>query len=387
VDIHRGLVEANPAAYLPDLATSLNNLSDRLDDFGQAEVAESAWRTAIEAMDRPAARAELRAAWARLLSAAEHAEQARGELGLAAAEADQPLSADAAPEQAAAVLTMRARQAVRSLAQELYPPPDDLPIWAAADIPESHIDLVDAYASAETWPAQQTTLDEQREILTSSAFRISLHALRGLYPTNPVPDQLLALLDEIDEAGIAAVFTRRTADHDRRAVLATWIDTPTWTESEQFLREHRAALTEEESLEILADTDDDDAHQHLAILNLTGGLPDEHVYRLVTDPTVAEEAALDAIETGDLPLLSSVLTAAPELQTRPVAWGLSVAVILLAQNETDDAHDLARQVADQASPLQRRAHTIRLRALRDHHPDLPGLDYVIEIIDPEAAAS
>ena len=126
----------------------------------------------------------------------------------------------------------------------------------------------------------------------------------------------------------------------------------------------------------------------MAILYLTGVLPDEHVYRLVTDSAAAEEAALDAIEAGNLPLLNSVLTAAPGLQEgRPVAWGLTVTVILLAQNEIDDAYDLARQVAHQASPLQRRAHMVRLRALGDHHPDLPGLDHVIAIIDPEAVAS
>ena len=111
------------------------------------------------------------------------------------------------------------------------------------------------------------------------------------------------------------------------------------------------------------------------------------MYRLVTDPAAAEDAALDAIEAGDLPLLGSVLTAAPGLQARPVSWDLTVTVILLAQNEIDDAYDLARQVAHQASPLQRRTHMIRLRALRDHHPDLPGLDHVIAIINPEAAAS
>ena len=315
-------------------------------------------------------------------------DRARSQLRLAAAEADQPLSPNAPPERAAVVLTMRARQAVRSLTQALDPPPGDLPVWAAADIPESHVDLVNAFARAETWPSQQTALDEQREILTSPSFRTILHALASLNPTDPVPGQLLALLDEIDEAGSDAVFAHRMVDHDRRAVLAAWIDTPTWTESEQFLREHRVALTDEESIDILAGTDGDTACQHLAILYLTGVLPDEHVYRLVTDSAAAEEAALDAIEAGNLPLLNSVLTAAPGLQEgRPVAWGLTVTVILLAQNEIDGAHHLARQVAHQASPLQRRAHMIRLRALRDHHPDLPGLDHIIAIIDPEAAAS
>ena len=113
---------------------------------------------------------------------------------------------------------MRARQAVRSLAQEFDPPPGDLPVWAAADIPESHVDLVNAYGRAEGWSSQQTALDEQREILTSPGFRTTLHALSGLYPTNPVPGQLLALFDEINEAGIDAIFAHRLADHDRHAL-------------------------------------------------------------------------------------------------------------------------------------------------------------------------
>ena len=150
--------------------------------------------------------------------------------------------------------------------------------WAAADIPESHSDLVNAYARAEGWPSQQAALDEQREILTSPSFRTILHALAGLDPTDPVPGQLLTLLDEINEAGSDAVFAHRMADHDRRAVLTAWIDTPTWTESQQFLREHRAALTDEKSIDILAGAADDTARQHLAILDLTAVRPDEHVY-------------------------------------------------------------------------------------------------------------
>ena len=110
------------------------------------------------------------------------------------------------------------------------------------------------------------------------------------------------------------------------------------------------------------------------------------MYRLVTDPSAAEEAALDADEAGDLPLLSTILIAAPTLQGRPASWSLA-AVLLLAQDQSDQAHDLVRHVADNASPLQRRAHTIRLRALRTHHPELPGLDDVIALIDPPAAAS
>jgi tetratricopeptide (TPR) repeat protein len=43
VEHYRRLAQANPAAYLPDLATSLNNLGNRLDAVGQREEAEAAW--------------------------------------------------------------------------------------------------------------------------------------------------------------------------------------------------------------------------------------------------------------------------------------------------------------------------------------------------------
>jgi hypothetical protein len=35
VEVYRQLVPANAAAYLPNLATSLNNLSNRLEDVGR----------------------------------------------------------------------------------------------------------------------------------------------------------------------------------------------------------------------------------------------------------------------------------------------------------------------------------------------------------------
>jgi hypothetical protein len=138
---------------------------------------------------------------------------------------------------------------------------------------------------------------------------------------------------------------------------------------------------------LLASADDDTARQHLAILDLTSVMPAERVYSLVTDAGAAEEAAFEAIEDGDLPRLAAIGTAATSLTTRPSTWGLLYAVLLIAADQPEPAHDLARQLAEQSSPLQRRAHAIRLRALRNHHPDLPGLDKLIAIIDPGDAAS
>ena len=66
---------------------------------------------------------------------------------------------------------------------------------------------------------------------------------------------------------------------------------------------------------------------------------------------------------------------------------LVCAVLLIATDQSDPACELAHQLAVQPSNLQRRVHTIRLRALRDHHPGLPGLDTLITIVNPESAAS
>ena len=172
------------------------------------------------------------------------------------------------------VLAMRARMSVRSLVQTDLSQPSDLPIWATAPIPDDHVELVNAVASAIGWPDRQAVITTHRELFTAAEFRTTLHALSGLYPTNPIPRQQLGLLDEIDESSLDAVVARHRADHDRQALLNSWINTPTWTESQAYLAEHRAELLADAVVELLASTDDDTARQHHTILALTAALPD-----------------------------------------------------------------------------------------------------------------
>ncbi|MBV9013981.1 MAG: hypothetical protein JO272_18395 [Pseudonocardiales bacterium] len=386
---YRQLAATNPAAYLPNLATSLNNLSNRLADTNQASAIPATRHAAIDAMAHPAARAELRAAWVRWLSAAEPPQHAWEALHHAAADADLPPPDQQPPDRTSIILTMRARQAVRALAQDLGPPATDrLPIWASAPLPDTHLDLINAYAQANDWPTAQAVLNDHREILTSPQFPTTLTALAGLHLTNPIPGQLLRLLAEIDESGIDTTFAQHHANHQRRALLTAWINTPTWLESRDYYHQHHTDLTTADTRAVLASTDDDTARQHLAILDLTGVMPAEQVYAIVTDPATAEDAALDAIEHADLTRLVAIATAAPHaLQARPSTWGLLHAVFLIAADQPDSAYDIAHQLAEQASPLQRRAHAIRLRALRTHHPDLPGLNELIDILNPDNAAT
>jgi hypothetical protein len=69
------LIDANPAAFLPNLATSLNNLSTHRDaGESDAKSSDDDWQGAINALTDCAARAILRAAWIHL----ERAEVSRG---------------------------------------------------------------------------------------------------------------------------------------------------------------------------------------------------------------------------------------------------------------------------------------------------------------------
>ncbi|MGH8907964.1 MAG: hypothetical protein ACRD0K_15970 [Egibacteraceae bacterium] len=384
VAIFRSLAEADPAAFLPRLIAALTNLSERLSDNGNTRAIAKAWRVAIEGMADLAPRAELRAAWAARLLDSGFARKARKELRCAAEEADR-IPADESAIRIAMIT--RARLAVRSAVQAHGHVDGDLPVWATAPIPTAHVELVNAVGQASDWPALHAALDRHRDVLGSPQLRVSLHALAGLYPNNPAPSLLLGLLDEIDASGLDALIHRRQQAHERRALLDAWIDTPTWEESLEFFRQYQPELTTDESRQTLAGmSNDDTVRQHLAILDLALMTSVDDAYAIVTDPAAAEDAAFAAIEDGDLPLMVAIADAAADaLEDRPTTWGLLVAILLLAEDDEDSACAHMRQVAEQGSPILRRAHAIRLRALQHHHPDLPGLDRLIDIIKVEGA--
>lgn len=121
------------------------------------------------------------------MSAGGRGPEAADQLRQAAAEADQPSAIGESLDRASVVRTIRARQAVRTMVQELELPGDELPVWAGAPIPDAGLDLATRYTAADTWPAQQAALDTHRELFTAPGLRITLHALAGLNPTNPVP--------------------------------------------------------------------------------------------------------------------------------------------------------------------------------------------------------
>ena len=379
VDHYRALAQANPAAFLPNLATSLNNLSDRLSEAGKTGVLAPTWGTAIAPMTCQAARAELRAAWSARLASDGLLEEAREELRRAAREAD------AASENEPIIVLERARHAIRSLAQTLGPAHDGLPVWAIAALPDRHVQLVDAVAHAADWPALHAALAQHADALSAPELRVTLRALADLFPGNTAPRQLQDLLDEVEAHGLDTFIDAQQTNYERRVLLTAWIATPTWSESLEYFRQHQAELTTDEIWDLLAESDDHTALQHLAILDLAHATSAGDAYAIVADTAMAEDAAFAAIEEGDLARLTTIAIAAPALQNRPTTWGLIDAILHLAQDDRESAYAALHAVTDQGSLMLRRAHSVRLRALQRHHPDLDGLDRLLEIISQENA--
>lgn len=226
INRYRELAVINPAVNLADLVGTLENLSSYLVQAGQADELPTAWSLAIDAMRYPVARAELRAAWARcLIVLTDEVGQAWEQLRHAAREADQDDADESKPDRMSALLTMRARWAIRNtigiLSHEVFP------VWATAPLPEAHLCLVNESGEAEDWPAIQAALYRSREILISPEFNTTLHVLARLSPDNPIPSLLLDVVDDINESSIDAVFQRREAEHERWKLLSAWINTTT----------------------------------------------------------------------------------------------------------------------------------------------------------------
>jgi hypothetical protein len=74
---------------------------------------------------------------------------------------------------------------------------------------------------------------------------------------------------------------------------------------------------------LTANSSDDTARQHMAILLLADALSLEEIYQIVTDEAVASEHALDLIEVGDLDQLALLLAANPRISSQGITGAFS----------------------------------------------------------------
>ena len=367
VGAYRRLAEANPAVFLPDLASALAQLGRLRLDANPHREAAAVWAAALDDQTLPIYRGELQAHLAAWQSKNNYGDPAVAALhqALTLVSAD----TDAAP----AFAVSRARQTAREVALTFDTADTaDFPRWATAPIPDGDLIFINKWAGATTWSERETVTRAYGRTFPGPTMADTVDTLNFLHPGEPTLEAIRGLLAAVHEHGLAAVLDQARANDALQTLVSEWIATPTWPKSFTYLTNHHEELCIESVAAFLNSLDTSVARQHLAILGLSSDRPLPALFEIVTDPAIATDHALDALEHAQTDHLQLIVTANPAILELPSTGPLLLAVLALAAGDNDTATQAAATVGGSSSPIQRRAHLVRLRAWASQAADLPG---------------
>ncbi|MFB7473773.1 hypothetical protein [Kitasatospora sp. NPDC056184] len=416
--LYRRLAEASPAQFLPALATTLNNLSDQQFEAGDRAAALSSATEALgirlrlaesnPAIHLSALSATLahlsdqlsdeaaRPAWEQAIAALHHHPLAQADLciGLALRHAKRGEN-----EQATELLVSAARNAVIGGREQLsdlrnqingivtgFALHDErLPGWATEPVSDGFLRVLDAWPQRSGWPGTEDFLRKHADHLRTPRSRRQLDLAQALFPGDPDLQVLRRMLHDIDARGLHAVLAEGRAGHHARTLVAEWMSTRTWPESLAFHASHREELETPDTMSLLAGAaPDPSALQHYGILRLATYGSLEDVYLMVTDPGVAGQEAIAALEAGELSLLADLTMACPPLLAGPDGRLLGM-VHAMAAGHPDQAREICALTSEEDTPLRREAYAIHLRELARRRPDLAEpANELADVLHPSA---
>ncbi|MFV0459210.1 MAG: hypothetical protein ACK5MT_10650 [Actinomycetales bacterium] len=337
VTLRRALAQANPAAFTPNLARSLQV---RATLQGGAE-AVCRWRDSLDALPS-LTRAFLLARLCQWTAASDVEADREGLLSEAA-------QAVAGSSDAPRHFVVDTRMLVRGAATGL--PGERLPAWVSASIPDAHYEAIVSLMSTISDPeALADLLTQHEQTLADPVFPSTADIVEFLHggETDRELDPVRALIREVAEDGLAAVVARLRALGAGQRLINDWIATQTWHESLTFLQGHED-LRSKEVREDLAATDHPVARQHLAILaladrfDLHGEAGFKELHAILADAEAASRAADQALRGGDLLWMRTILTANSAVfeQARGQLCG---AVLMAAASQEGDSLELLRHI-------------------------------------------
>ena len=106
----------------------------------------------------------------------------------------------------------------------------------------------------------------------------------------------MPLLADIAAHGLGRALESGRADHERRSVVQAWIAAGTREEPANTATRSAGPT----SRDLLTRSDSPDVRQHLAIIKLIDDIPPDGVFEIIAHPASAADAALEAVEVGDL---------------------------------------------------------------------------------------
>ena len=335
-DLYKALAGASPAAYTPNLASSLNNLAIRLSEAGERG---EALHIFIEDFDRfsPATRARLllaRASWRN--------DNQDEDLTAAAHEAD---AADA-PVLLGPVRRMIAHT-IEGSGQDL----EELPPWATVKIDAEMRDRLEIWLNCND-ESEQADLLEKTWDSPSDSERSALFAVAELYVDVPPIGDLAGLVNRIAEEGVEEVVLCLRRRSHARVLVADWYSAHTNGRGGQYLREQLMSESNGEDedrpkwkkrlndprmrAEVLRLLEEnlpgEVANELRAILRLADLSDPETAYEVRDSAENAENALEDLLKAGDWHAMVAALDVRPDLGD--LRYG-SIAAVLGAAMDGD----------------------------------------------------
>jgi hypothetical protein len=257
---------------------------------------------------------------------------------------------------------------VRAVAAE-FADHSGLPGWATAAVPDAVLDILSRWASTREWADREQVI---RDVAAQvNAHRPGLATAALLFPKITEPDELRAILDDIDEHGLDPVLDVLRDANDYVVLLREWLATQTWDTSHAYALRHPELLADDRTIELLGNADTADASQHLAIARLARRTSIDDAYDAVTDTQAATAAAMTFLAVADVDAVIDVMNAGPHLYQAPFVGAYLVAAVLTLQTPGRhvDATAAMKAAAAQGTSTQRDAGALRLRQLAASRPD------------------
>ncbi|MGV1010398.1 MAG: hypothetical protein ACOYBY_17660, partial [Dermatophilaceae bacterium] len=360
VTLYRALAQANPAAFTPDLIRSTRNWATFLTESGDRPAASTTWAESRSAVSLPFV-ATVTAAAATWLHNHNDPKAAAHLLQQAVREAEASAPPDL-PQVSAHALTDIRRQ-VRGTAMALPDLHDglQLPGWATEPIDDTVLDLLNVWAAARDPGERAAVLTRHADTLRSPTLDNTLDVLGFLHPGDAGVREARAIAAETTRHGLDAVVDELTRTHNAWQLVAAWVTSDTWPATIAFLQAHAHELGEPAVQQVLTQSQDPAVAQHAALYRLATRHDDEHLLALLNDAHAASDTALTHLEHGNHHAMFDVYLANSRILNVPGSGPFTAAVLTALHGQRDDAEQLAADTRHNAAPVQRQALAIRLR--------------------------
>ena len=400
VRIYRGLAEENPAAFNPDLASSLNNLSKCLSEVGDRGGAVEAIREAVEIRrglaEKNAAAFEtdlVRALniLARILTGTGESGEAlrcftdetenfptglQARLWLARARwqgqaggvNDLHHAAELADTRDDPRLLGRVRRAIAETAgewQAAIPAErwEELPDWAVCDLSE-YLETLQAWLQCPSWDDQAQLLRSTWPAPTENDVALARAAAERYIDTSEI-STLADIVEAIAEQGLDPVLSERQAFHKSMALARGWRTAHAERKGRQYLKKYQNIVGNPGSRLIIQEVGlpPEECESLLALLDLATISSVDLAYDVAEDLDDADDAIRDFIDAANVPGMHCVLRVHPDLAEATPHGRLAAALCAYLTGHPEEGKrylDLIGTIAnpDDRESFRRCVHTL-----------------------------